>query len=279
MDMSELRANVMRSLGKAFLTKPPFWGVMSGNANPKNSPKFVPWSKLFIVWASSFYWQSLRWQKSKCCRRSPEKTMANVSWNLDIYSALKGSFSLTENHTSIMKSNQNDPPPKKLQNKMPIFLPHPFLQSTLLSSHPWWPSSRVWPPAQQPPCRPWGRSRPQWWYTAWKQPEVVMKRHLIGKGMGMAKTTLGLQMQRLYRYFLKWKLEWKLELEGHLKMTIHIHEYERMWMTAMDNTVEGMTSRSMGTETSSREKNMFQVVFISSSQQNSSKNSYYSISN
>ena len=33
----------------------------------------MPWSKLFIVWASSFYWQSLRWQKSKCCRRSPEK--------------------------------------------------------------------------------------------------------------------------------------------------------------------------------------------------------------
>lgn len=50
-------------------------------------------------------------------------------------------------------------------------------------------------------------------------------------------------------------------------------------MTAMDNTVEGITSRSMGTETSSREKNMFQVVFISSSQQNSSKNSNYSISN
>ena len=72
--------------------------VMSGNANPKNSPKFVPWSKLFIVWASSFYWQSLRWQKSKCCRRSPEKKPWRMSvgiWtSTQSYKfALKGSFS------------------------------------------------------------------------------------------------------------------------------------------------------------------------------------------
>ena len=169
--MSELRANVMRSLGKAFLTKRPFWGVMSGNANPKKLTQICAMIKAlhsvgFILLLAILTLTEVEMLSEKS-RKKPWRMSVGIWTSTESYKfALKGSFSLTENHTSIMKSNQNDPPKKKLQNKMPIFLPHPFLQSTLLSSHPRWPSSRVWPPAQQPPCRPWGRSRPQWWYTA-----------------------------------------------------------------------------------------------------------------
>lgn len=161
----------MRSLGKAFLTKRPFWGVMSGNANPKKLTQICAMIKAlhsvgFILLLAILTLTEVEMLSEKS-RKKPWRMSVGIWTSTESYKfALKGSFSLTENHTSIMKSNQNDPPKKKLQNKMPIFLPHPFLQSTLLSSHPRWPSSRVWPPAQQPPCRPWGRSRPQWWYTA-----------------------------------------------------------------------------------------------------------------
>lgn len=88
---------------------------MSSNANHKNSPKFVPWSKLFIVWVSSFYLS----EKSLY-------TLANVSWNLDIYSVLQVRFEgfilPDQQYTSIMEPNPNQMkavyllayPPKKI---------------------------------------------------------------------------------------------------------------------------------------------------------------------